>query len=149
MRKSLLLVLPALLLAAPAPSSAQIALPSCERPATLTAPFAFVTVNGQCTNVTIDTTLADDDTADGKEICEAAGKVVYTGDINSVTVRTARAPSTTQGRSMNRPTPSIAASGWLMIAAEPSTPSVPPARHRRVTTPSTAGAASAATGRVS
>ena len=46
-----------------------------------------VTVNGQCTNVTIDTTLADDDTAGGREICEAAGKVVYTGDINSVTVR--------------------------------------------------------------
>ena len=46
-----------------------------------------VTVNGQCTNVTIDTKLADDNTADGKGICEAAGKVVYTGDINSVTVR--------------------------------------------------------------
>ena len=28
-----------------------------------------VTVNGQCTNVTIDTGLADDDTAAGKEIC--------------------------------------------------------------------------------
>ncbi|GIF69567.1 hypothetical protein Ais01nite_76020 [Asanoa ishikariensis] len=46
-----------------------------------------VTVNGQCTNVTIDTELDHDNTADGKEICEAAGKVVYTGDINSVTVR--------------------------------------------------------------
>jgi hypothetical protein len=46
-----------------------------------------VTVNGQCTNVTIDTELDDDNTADGKQICEAAGKVVYTGDINSVTVR--------------------------------------------------------------
>jgi hypothetical protein len=51
MRKTLLLALPALLLAAPASSSAQIALPACERPATLTAPFAFVTVNGQCTNL--------------------------------------------------------------------------------------------------
>ena len=46
-----------------------------------------VTVNGQCTNVTIDTGLADDDTAGGKQICEAAGKVAYTGDINAVTVR--------------------------------------------------------------
>ena len=46
-----------------------------------------VTVNGQCTNVTIDTDLDDDNTAAGKQICEAAGKVVYTGDINSVTVR--------------------------------------------------------------
>lgn len=46
-----------------------------------------VTVNGQCTTVTIDTELDDENTADGKEICEAAGKVVYTGDINSVRVR--------------------------------------------------------------
>ena len=51
MRKSFLLSLPALLLAAPASSSAQIALPGCERPATLTAPFAFVAVNGQCTDL--------------------------------------------------------------------------------------------------
>ena len=51
MRKSLFLALPALLLAAPSSSSAQIALPGCERPATLTAPFAFVTVNGQCTDL--------------------------------------------------------------------------------------------------
>jgi hypothetical protein len=51
MRKSLFLALPALLLAAPASSSAQIALPGCERPATLTAPFAFVAVNGQCTDL--------------------------------------------------------------------------------------------------
>ncbi|KUL27296.1 hypothetical protein [Actinoplanes awajinensis] len=45
-----------------------------------------VTVNGQCTNLTIDTALADDDTVGGKAICEAAGEVAYTGDINSVTV---------------------------------------------------------------
>jgi hypothetical protein len=45
-----------------------------------------VTVTGQCTTVTIDTELDDDNTADGRQICEAAGKVVYTGDINSVTV---------------------------------------------------------------
>ncbi|WP_431311837.1 MFS transporter [Pseudolysinimonas kribbensis] len=35
------------------------------------------------------------------------------------------APSTTHGRSSARPTPSSATSGWLMIAAEPSTPSEP------------------------
>jgi hypothetical protein len=51
-----------------------------------------VTVNGQCTNVTIDTKLADENTADGKGICEAAGKVVYTGDINSITVRSKSVP---------------------------------------------------------
>ena len=45
--------------------------------------------------------------------------------VSSVTVRTASCPSTTHGRSTSRPMPSIAASGWLMIAAEPSTPSVP------------------------
>ena len=51
MRKTFLLALPALLLAAPASSSAQIAFPGCERPATLTAPFAFVAVNGLCADL--------------------------------------------------------------------------------------------------
>ena len=51
MRKSLFLALPALLLAAPASSSAQVAFPGCERPATLTAPFAFVSVNGLCADL--------------------------------------------------------------------------------------------------
>ena len=46
-----------------------------------------ITVNGQCTNITIDTELDADNTADGNQICEAAGKVAYTGDINSITVR--------------------------------------------------------------
>jgi hypothetical protein len=45
-----------------------------------------VTVNGQCTNVTLDTGLGDDDTAGGRQICETAAEVAYTGDINSVTV---------------------------------------------------------------
>jgi hypothetical protein len=45
-----------------------------------------ITVNGQCTNVTIETELDNDDTAEGKQICEAAGKVAYTGDINAITV---------------------------------------------------------------
>jgi len=51
MRKSFLLVLPALLLVAPASSSAQIAIPGCERPATVTVPFALVSVNGQCADL--------------------------------------------------------------------------------------------------
>ena len=45
-----------------------------------------IAVNGQCTNVTIETELDNDDTAEGRQICEAAGKVAYTGDINSITV---------------------------------------------------------------
>jgi hypothetical protein len=46
-----------------------------------------VTVDGQCTNITIDTALSDEDTAGGKLLCERAGEVAYTGDVNSVTVR--------------------------------------------------------------
>lgn len=42
-----------------------------------------------------------------------------------VILRGTTAPSTTQGRSMIRPTPSSAASGWLMIGVEPSTPNTP------------------------
>ncbi|MGW4942379.1 hypothetical protein ACWEOZ_12430 [Actinoplanes sp. NPDC004185] len=45
-----------------------------------------VIVEGQCTTVVIATELDDEDTATGKELCEAAGKVAYTGDINSVNV---------------------------------------------------------------
>ena len=46
-----------------------------------------VGVNGQCTNVDIATTLADDDVAGGRRLCTSAGEVAYTGDINSVTVK--------------------------------------------------------------
>lgn len=48
MRKSFVLALSALLLAAPGSSSAQISLPGCTRPDHLAAPFVFVAVNGQC-----------------------------------------------------------------------------------------------------
>ena len=51
MRHYLLLGLPALLLAAPLPAPAQLALPGCDRPPALTAPFVFVAVNGQCTDL--------------------------------------------------------------------------------------------------
>ncbi|GAA3342538.1 hypothetical protein GCM10020358_37860 [Amorphoplanes nipponensis] len=45
-----------------------------------------VTVEGQCTTVVVGTVLADEDTATGQQLCDAAGEVAYTGDINSVRV---------------------------------------------------------------
>jgi PEP-CTERM motif-containing protein len=51
MRKCFLAALSALVLTVPATTSAQIALPGCVRPATLAAPFVFVAVNGQCTDL--------------------------------------------------------------------------------------------------
>jgi hypothetical protein len=51
MRKCIVLVFTALLLAAPGSSSAQLALPGCTRPNHLTAPFVFVAVNGQCVDL--------------------------------------------------------------------------------------------------
>lgn len=50
MRKCFLLVPAALLLLAPATASAQLTR-ACARPAPSTSPFAFVTVNGQCTDL--------------------------------------------------------------------------------------------------
>ena len=49
--RSLVLLALALVLTAPAPASAQVTLPGCQRPATLVVPFAFVAVNGQCTDL--------------------------------------------------------------------------------------------------
>ena len=51
MRKCFLAALSALVLTVPATASAQITLPGCVRPATLSAPFVFVAVNGQCTDL--------------------------------------------------------------------------------------------------
>ncbi|MGX6602243.1 hypothetical protein ACWKSP_08945 [Micromonosporaceae bacterium Da 78-11] len=45
-----------------------------------------VSVDGQCSNVVVDTGLADEDTAGGKRLCDAAAEVAYTGDTNAVTV---------------------------------------------------------------
>ena len=51
MRKHFFLVLSSLLVAAPASSSAQLALPGCTRPDHLVVPFVFVAVNGECTDL--------------------------------------------------------------------------------------------------
>ncbi|GAA3419213.1 hypothetical protein GCM10018952_57830 [Streptosporangium vulgare] len=48
-----------------------------------------VTVVGQCTLVVVETTLGDDDTAvaAARQLCERAGEVAYTGDINGISVK--------------------------------------------------------------
>lgn len=45
-----------------------------------------VEVEGQCTTVSITTTLADSDSATAKQLCDAAAGVAYSGDINSIRV---------------------------------------------------------------
>ncbi|WP_326643298.1 hypothetical protein OG884_06925 [Streptosporangium sp. NBC_01755] len=45
-----------------------------------------VTVAGQCTSVSIETSLTDDESATAKEICDAAAEVAYFGDTNSIRV---------------------------------------------------------------
>jgi hypothetical protein len=56
-----------------------------------------VEIVGQCTTVAIATTLADGDRAAAKEICQAAAKVAYTGDINSIRVTSAAGTELSQG----------------------------------------------------
>jgi hypothetical protein len=48
-----------------------------------------VVVEGQCTSIVITTELADDDVATGRQLCDTAGEVAYTGDINAVRVLSA------------------------------------------------------------
>jgi hypothetical protein len=56
-----------------------------------------VEVVGQCTTVAIKTRLADGDAAKAKEICTAAAKVAYTGDVNSIRVTSANGTELSQG----------------------------------------------------
>jgi hypothetical protein len=56
-----------------------------------------VDVVGQCTTATITTTLGEGDGAAAKEICEAAAKVAYTGDVNSIRVTSAAGTELSQG----------------------------------------------------
>lgn len=46
-----------------------------------------VTVVGQCTLVVVETTLGDGDTAVARRLCDRAGEVAYTGDVNAVAVK--------------------------------------------------------------
>ena len=56
-----------------------------------------VTVLGQCTLVVIDTSLADEDSATAREICESAAEVAYTDDINAVSVKSRSGDEISQG----------------------------------------------------
>ncbi|MGP3963352.1 hypothetical protein ACTWPT_45960 [Nonomuraea sp. 3N208] len=46
-----------------------------------------VTMQGQCTLVSIETTLGDSESSTAKEICDSAAEVAYTGDTNSISVQ--------------------------------------------------------------
>jgi hypothetical protein len=45
-----------------------------------------VTIEGQCTSVSIETVLADEESAAAKKICDAAAEVAYSGDTNAIRV---------------------------------------------------------------
>ncbi|WP_327588495.1 hypothetical protein OHA25_16760 [Nonomuraea sp. NBC_00507] len=46
-----------------------------------------VTMQGQCTLVSIETTLGDEESNTAKKICDAAAEVAYSGDTNSISVQ--------------------------------------------------------------
>ena len=50
------------------------------------AQIRSVTVAGQCTSLSIETTLGDEESATAKEICDAAAEVAYSGDTNAIRV---------------------------------------------------------------
>ncbi|MGY0237049.1 hypothetical protein [Longispora urticae] len=45
-----------------------------------------VKVEGQCTTVVLATTLAEEDYAAARQLCDTAAEVAYTGDVNAVVV---------------------------------------------------------------
>lgn len=46
-----------------------------------------VTLQGQCTLVSIETTLGDDESSTAKKICDSAAEVAYSGSTNSISVQ--------------------------------------------------------------
>ncbi len=46
-----------------------------------------ITMQGQCTLVSIETTLSDGESSTALKICESAAEVAYSGDTNSISVR--------------------------------------------------------------
>jgi hypothetical protein len=56
-----------------------------------------VVVEGQCTTIVVATELADEDVATGRQLCDTAAEVAYTGDINSVRVLSASGEELSNG----------------------------------------------------
>jgi len=56
-----------------------------------------IEVVGQCTTVTIDTSLGDDAKAEAKSICDTAAKAAYLDDVNSIRVLSATGTELSQG----------------------------------------------------
>jgi hypothetical protein len=46
-----------------------------------------VTMQGQCTLVSIETTLSDEESSTAQKICDSAAEVAYSGDTNSISVQ--------------------------------------------------------------
>ena len=60
-------------------------------------PRQDIEVVGQCTTVSIDTSLGDDAKAEAKSICDTAAKAAYVDDINSIRVLSATGTELSQG----------------------------------------------------
>ncbi|MFI7541534.1 hypothetical protein [Actinoplanes sp. NPDC049599] len=56
-----------------------------------------VIIEGQCTSIVVATKLADEDVATARKLCDTAGEVAYTGDINSVSVLSASGEELSNG----------------------------------------------------
>jgi len=56
-----------------------------------------VVVQGQCTSVVVATKLDDEDVATARQLCDTAGEVAYTGDINAVSVLSASGEELSNG----------------------------------------------------
>ncbi|MGW0810647.1 hypothetical protein [Nonomuraea sp. NPDC002799] len=50
------------------------------------AQIRSVTIAGQCTSLTIETSLGDEESDAAKKICDSAAEVAYSGDTNSIRV---------------------------------------------------------------
>jgi hypothetical protein len=61
------------------------------------AQVTAVKTNGQCTLVSIETKLADDQTAAAKALCESAAEVAYSADTNAISVHSASGKELAQG----------------------------------------------------
>ncbi|WP_212830131.1 hypothetical protein [Catellatospora sp. TT07R-123] len=56
-----------------------------------------VVVVGQCTALVVDTTLDDEDVEAARQLCEKAAEVAYTGDVNSIAIKSKGGRELAQG----------------------------------------------------